>query len=865
MSLPVPDLDDRTFADLVLEARERLARSCPDWTDLSVHDPGLALIEVFAHLTEVMIYRLNRLPEKAYIEFLDLLGVPRHPPAAAWVDLTFRRAGNTETPIPIPAGTRVAAAREGASEQVVFVTTEAGGIPTGQSETTVRAYHCALIPGELIGTGTGLPGQRLRSQHAPIVTTTEPSDLQLGVEIRPGTATEGSVLREFAGRTFEIWQPVPTFAGANPGAQVYLLDRASGGVTFAPALDLRTPEGTGPGQLTTVAAVPPAGAQVRLWYRTGGGPGGNVAANTLTKLLDALPGVQVTNPAPARGGYGLEPLQSVLARGPAEVLSQQRAVTARDFELLATANAGAVARARAITRAAMWTFAKPGEVEVVLVPHVGEAARAGWRLPASVLLDHQVEAARARVQEDLRDRLTVGTTCLATWGRYKEVCVLGRVVVRRGEDLEAVRRRLHDRLHQTISPLPSPQNATGWGFGESLRASNVYRMLEQAELGVRYVEDVRFVVPDAPSERVRAVAADEYEKDTWYAGAGELLCRSTNGARGWEPVRRFPEEEVRRIVPAPAATRPGMNARPGRVAVVTRHVGGSSRVYVSTDLGESWERVAELEAGITDLAWTDRDAAGGLLVATDAGLYDLPLLPGAVPLQVLVEPTDPSRGFTAVETFVSERGVAGVAVAAQATAGVYVSTAGGQPGTFVNVGLTGIDTRALTVQLDGPATVLWAGVGEPDANRPGRGCFRARLFEATVRWEQLSSGWTGGTCWDLAFTPGRAVAATQSGGVLVADTTSATPAWLASSVNSGLPLRDRTRFDPVQAVATNAATATTRVTLVGTNRGVYASTDLATWTAAHQTTDVVTIPDTWLLCSGDHNIEVVYDDATPSD
>jgi len=75
MTLPVPNLDDRTFGDLVEEALERAGRFCPEWTDRTVHDPGVALIEVFAHLTEVLLYRLNRLPEKAFVEFLNLLGV----------------------------------------------------------------------------------------------------------------------------------------------------------------------------------------------------------------------------------------------------------------------------------------------------------------------------------------------------------------------------------------------------------------------------------------------------------------------------------------------------------------------------------------------------------------------------------------------------------------------------------------------------------------------------------------------------------------------------------------------------------------------------------------------------------------------
>jgi len=127
-ALPSPNLDDRTFDDLVAEALDQAGRSCPEWTDRSVHDPGVALIEVFAHLTEVMLYRLNRLPEKAYVEFLNLLGVRRHPPAAAWVNLVFTRTTNSDVAValPLPAGTQVVAARSGGAdgEPAVFTVTQ---------------------------------------------------------------------------------------------------------------------------------------------------------------------------------------------------------------------------------------------------------------------------------------------------------------------------------------------------------------------------------------------------------------------------------------------------------------------------------------------------------------------------------------------------------------------------------------------------------------------------------------------------------------------------------------------------------------------------------------------------------------------
>ncbi|MBO4160876.1 putative baseplate assembly protein [Micromonospora antibiotica] len=869
MTLPVPHLDDRTFLDLVTEARERIRQSCPGWTDLSAHDPGIALVEAFAHLTEVMIFRLNQLPDKAYVQFLNLLGVTRHAPTAAWADVRLVRTGGDRAAVRIPAGTRIAAARGADPKPVVFVTTEPALLPEGAAEVTVRIHHCDIVDAELLGVGTGQPGQVLRAARAPLARTAEAWDLLLGVEVAAGAVELGAAAREHEGTPYELWRPVDSFAGVGPQARVYLVDRCSGVVTFAPALDLR-PAGDGPGGgPVTVAAVPPAGARIRLWYRAGGGRAGNVAAGTLTNLRDPLPGVRAENPGPASGGRDLETLDSALVRGPYEFFAQQRAVTARDFEILA-AGSGGVSRARAFTRSAVYSFARPGEVEVVLVPYVPDEARPGGRLPVSVLRAHEVEESRRRVEADLDRRRALGTSCRAGWARYKAVSIRARVVVRREEDAEAVRRRIHDRLHQTLSPLPTGLNPTGWAFGEPLRASNVYRMLEHAEPGVRYVESVRFVVDEAPDAQVRALAVDQYQARTWYAGRGLVLFRSSNAGVGWEPAGRFDDDEtVVRVAPAPAPVRPGVVARPGAVAVVTTRAAGGSRVHLSTDLGETWSPLTGLDSRITDLAWIDRDGAGALLLATDTGLYEVSLLPGAVPLQILVDPADADRGFYAVRSFVSERGAPGVAVAAQASFGVYLSTAGGRPGSFTHVGLANVDNRVLAVQYDGPATLLWAGAGEPDPKKPGQGCHRTRLFESDVKWQQVQAGWVGGTCRDLAFVGTLAVAATQSGGVVRLDTLAAQAQWQPVTVNCGLPLRDRTRFVPVDAIAGTAAgpDGTGRLILAGGERGVHRSTDAVDWTASanQATADVVTVPDTWLLCSGEHDIEVVGHDAPGGD
>src|SRR5262245_41996475 len=121
MTIPLPNLDDRTFDQLVREARERIAATCPEWTDLSPHDPGMTLIEVFAYLTENMLYRLNRLPDKAYVAFLNLLGVQRQAPVAASVVLELTRE-RENGPITVPAGTGVTIEGGGGQDAPVVVT-----------------------------------------------------------------------------------------------------------------------------------------------------------------------------------------------------------------------------------------------------------------------------------------------------------------------------------------------------------------------------------------------------------------------------------------------------------------------------------------------------------------------------------------------------------------------------------------------------------------------------------------------------------------------------------------------------------------------------------------------------------------------
>ena len=83
MVLPAPHLDDRDFQSLVDDAKRLVQQRSPDWTDHNVSDPGVTLIEAFAQMMDQLIYRLNRVPDRHYVKFLELIGLQLYPPTAA--------------------------------------------------------------------------------------------------------------------------------------------------------------------------------------------------------------------------------------------------------------------------------------------------------------------------------------------------------------------------------------------------------------------------------------------------------------------------------------------------------------------------------------------------------------------------------------------------------------------------------------------------------------------------------------------------------------------------------------------------------------------------------------------------------------
>ncbi len=83
MAISVPTLDDRRYQDLLDEALARVPVHTPEWTHFGKSDPGVTIVELFAFLTESLLYRANQIPERNRLRFLQLLGVGLQPASAA--------------------------------------------------------------------------------------------------------------------------------------------------------------------------------------------------------------------------------------------------------------------------------------------------------------------------------------------------------------------------------------------------------------------------------------------------------------------------------------------------------------------------------------------------------------------------------------------------------------------------------------------------------------------------------------------------------------------------------------------------------------------------------------------------------------
>jgi len=123
MPLEAPKLDDRNYEQIMQLVRSRIPRYTPEWTDFNESDPGITLIELFSWLSEMMLFQMNRIPDRNYIKFLKLLNLELRAPTPSAAHITFTPKAGAKV-LPVSQRTQVAAQSAETGELIIFETDE---------------------------------------------------------------------------------------------------------------------------------------------------------------------------------------------------------------------------------------------------------------------------------------------------------------------------------------------------------------------------------------------------------------------------------------------------------------------------------------------------------------------------------------------------------------------------------------------------------------------------------------------------------------------------------------------------------------------------------------------------------------------
>ncbi|HUA07348.1 MAG TPA: putative baseplate assembly protein [Solirubrobacteraceae bacterium] len=324
------------------------------------------------------------------------------------------------------------------------------------------AEHSTPEFAEPLGTSAGDPGETFTTRFAPVL------------NLAPGESLE---VQTPAGE-WEAWEEVDSFADSGPEDRHFTIDLVHGLIRLGP--EVHDPRAG----ITRHGSTAPKGAALRMSrYRHGGGRIGNVSPGALSTLRSAIPGVaSVTNPGPAHGGVDPQSVRSARAQAALEIRTRHRAVTAQDYEFLATAASPRVARAVSIKDA-------EHGVTLAILPRIDPANR---RLTIDELTpDRELLEV---VAQHLDARKVVGCPVRLVPVRFRGVSVVVNLEASPRADAEQIEDRVRDALHIYLNPLTGG-DGLGWPFGRPLHQGELYAVV-QAVAGVDEVKILRLYEVD---------------------------------------------------------------------------------------------------------------------------------------------------------------------------------------------------------------------------------------------------------------------------------------------------------------------------------------------------------------------------------
>lgn len=475
----ITDYTNRDYESLLWSLLESAALKVPEWTDRSENDLGRLLLESFAYVGDVLLYYQDRIANEAFlstaverqsvIDLLSLIGYTLATSAPASAELRLIAPNDSDEPIRVEVGALFATQVLPGEAPLEFMYWPADGQPLeiprdGRGGVLVYppdeqikeknykpliVIHATQHQEEDLGEVTQAPNQRFRLTQKPVLLLRD-LGFRHTLTVEVGSKENG----------FQRWAYQDTLLNSNSADQHYMVqidENDAAEIIF------------GDGQYGQI----PPGPKLRATYLTGGGTIGNVGQDTITVVKSgvSVQGVKVTNPTAASGGADRETIEHARLHAPSVFRSQQRAVTAADYEALAKTVPG-VAYVKA--EAPAWNY-----VDLYVVATGNTAPK---------------DDLRARLYDFFEKRRMVTTTVHVRAPVFIKIFI---TVVELGVEpnfyREDVKKRVNAALLTELFGQPT--------FGQPFYLSKVYEAIE-AVAGVAFVRGVsidgRFINKPVP-------------------------------------------------------------------------------------------------------------------------------------------------------------------------------------------------------------------------------------------------------------------------------------------------------------------------------------------------------------------------------
>ncbi len=269
------------------------------------------------------------------------------------------------------------------------------------------------------------------------------------------------IVRDTAGDMMRCWvkyAPVPHFLLSGPRDRHYVLDRASGRLSF------------GNGQLGKLPSKLTEDT-VRVSYATGGGRRGNVTAGAIRSIRASIAYIDaVRNPEPAAGGCDSGTVEEAITRGPKLFVHRHRAVTTEDFEWLTREAHPNVAKVKCLPNVNVKLEQESGAISIVVLPKSGVGAG-----PFFQELKRHVEK---ELQKRAASNVAFPGAIQVMDPAVLEIGVQATLWVRSMEDVVPAEREALRRLDQFLDPLSGGADGKGWDIGQTVHRSMFYALLK---------------------------------------------------------------------------------------------------------------------------------------------------------------------------------------------------------------------------------------------------------------------------------------------------------------------------------------------------------------------------------------------------